>query len=277
MAQKNILITGCGSGIGHHSALALKERGYRVFASARKPEDVAKLKALGLNSLILDLNDSSSIQHAVGEVLEKTQGKLDALFNNAGYLQAGAIEDLTREMDREQFETNVFGPIELTRLILPTMRKQGQGRIVQNSSILGIITKPYYGAYNASKFALEGYSNTLRQELHGSGIHVSILNPGPITSKLRQNAFAHYQETVGHLDNSPHKAAYQKLENYYFKPSKIDQQVSASPDAVVKKLLHALESRRPKAHYYVGAPAQAIAVLKRLLPDAAMDWVLSKV
>lgn len=275
MTGKSILITGCSSGIGLCAATSLKERGYRVFATARKPADVARLQALGLESLLLDLNDSSSIQQAVDEVLQRTEGKLYALFNNAGYLQAGAIEDLTREMNRDQFEANVFGPLELTRLVLPAMRKLGQGRIIQNSSILGIITSPYYGAYNASKFALEGYFGTLRQELRGTNIHVSLINPGPIITQLRENAFQHYQQTLN-IETSLHKKAYEKMEQSYFKPSKADRKIASPPDAVMKQLIHALESKHPKAHYFVGSLAKILALLKRILPDSALDWVLSK-
>jgi len=196
MNEKSILITGCSSGIGLAAAHTLKARGYRVFATARKAADVGTLKAQGFESIQLDVNDNASMREAVAQIMLLTHGRLDALFNNAGYMQAGAIEDITPAMERAQFETNVFGPMELIRLVLPIMRKQGHGRIIQNSSILGIITMPYYGAYNASKFALEGYSNTLRQELRKTDIHVSIINPGPIISKLRDNAYQHFQQTI---------------------------------------------------------------------------------
>ncbi|TAK73641.1 MAG: SDR family NAD(P)-dependent oxidoreductase [Gammaproteobacteria bacterium] len=272
--EKSILITGCSTGIGLCAAILLKQRGYRVFASARKAADVEKLRAQGFESILLDVNDSTSIQQAVEQILALTGGKLDALFNNAGYLQAGAVEDLTREMDRAQFETNVFGAMELTRRVLPVMRKQGYGRIIQNSSILGIITLPYYGAYNASKFALEGYSHTLRQELRGTGIHVSIINPGPIYSNLRQNAHQHYQQTLA-KQPSAHETVYKKMEQSYFKPKK--NFITQQPDAVVKKLIHALESAHPRAHYYVGFPTQLLAMLRRLLPDGALDGVLAKI
>ncbi len=272
--QKTILITGCSSGIGLRSATLLKERGYRVFAAARKIADVEKLKSQGLESILLDVNDSASIQEALEQVLTLTGGTLDALFNNAGYLQAGAVEDLSREFDRAQFETNVFGTMDLTRRVLPVMLKQGHGRIIQNSSILGMITLPYYGAYNASKFALEGYSNTLRLELRGTNIHVVLINPGPIYSNLRKNAYQLYQHTVAEQP-SQHERIYKKMEQSYFKPKK--DFLTQQPDAVVKKLIHALESKHPRAHYYVGFPAQLLAILRRLLPDSALDWVLSRI
>lgn len=274
--DKSILITGCSSGIGLCAATQLKKRGYRVFASARKSTDVAKLKAQGFESVALDVNDSTSMQNALDQILELTNGKLYALFNNAGYVQLGAIEDLTRNMQREQFETNVFGPMELTRLVLPVMRKQGYGRIIQNSSILGTITLPFYGAYNASKFALEGFSKTLRQELRGTPIHVSIISPGPITSALRNNAFKIYQQTLKDAP-SPYQETYHHLEQSYFKANNPKRKrLAEGPEAVVKKIIHALENSRPKAHYFIGTPAKLLAFLKRILPESTLDWLLSK-
>ena len=216
MATRSILITGCSSGIGLAAATALKTRGWRVFAAARKTEDVARLNSLGLYGIQLDLNDSGSIQQAVQTVLTATGGTLDALFNNAGVLIAGAVDDLSRSLIRQQFETNVFGPMELIQQVLPVMRRQGHGRIVQNSSILGVIAMPYYGAYNASKFALDGFSQTLRQECRGTGIQVAILNPGPITSALRSNAHTIFQNTIAKLPESAHASTYRKMEKAYF-------------------------------------------------------------
>jgi len=277
MPHSTILITGCSSGIGKHAALALKERGYRVFATARKQPDVDALSTQGLESILLDVNDTASMHEALNTLLQKTNGQLDALFNNAGYLQAGAFEDLSRNMDRAQFETNVFGPVELTRLVLPIMRKQGHGRIIQNSSILGVITMPYYSAYNASKFALEGYSNTLRQELRGTNIHVSILNPGPIESKLREKAYQHFHHTLKERHSHIHDQAYQRIEENYFHPNERDKKVTNTPDAVIKKLIHALESPHPKAHYFVGGAALSLSIARRILPDFALDWLLNKI
>ncbi len=276
MPSTSILITGCSSGIGEHAASALKQRGYRVFASARKQSDVEKLKINGFESLQLDVTDANSIQQALQTILSLNDGKLDALFNNAGFLQTGAIEDLTPAMNLTQFETNVFGPMELVRQVLPIMRKQGHGRIIQNSSILGVVTLPYCGAYNASKFALEGFSNTLRQELRHTNIHVSIINPGPITSKLRDHAYEHHQQNKEIMTQSAHQKAYESLEKSYFGEEKKDR-LSQSPQAVVDQLIHALESRRPCAHYYIGLPAKMLALARRLLPDTALDWLLSKV
>jgi NAD(P)-dependent dehydrogenase (short-subunit alcohol dehydrogenase family) len=274
--SKTILITGCSSGIGLSAAQILHQKGYRVFATARNPSDVKALQAQGIESLALDVNDSASIQQAVAEVLDKTGGTLDALFNNAGFAQPGAVEDLTRDMMRHQFETNVFGTMELTNQVIPVMRKQGHGRIIQNTSILGIITMPYRGAYNASKFALEGFSNTLRQELRHTPIRVSIIAPGPIISKFRDNAYRHYQKTILQQD-SVHSSFYQKMEKFFFTTPETERKVTLPPEAVVKKLLHAIESNHPKAHYYVGLPAHLFATLRRILPDKTLDWVIEKI
>lgn len=273
MNNKSILITGCSSGIGYSAAVILKQRGYRVFAAARKPADVEKLSSEGFESIQLDVNDSSSIKQAVEQILEKTGGTLDALFNNAGYMQTGAIEDLNRDIDHAQFETNVFGPMELIRQVLPVMRQQGHGRIIQNSSILGVITIPFYGCYNASKFALEGFSNTLRQELHGTSIHVSIINPGPIKTHIRDNAFQAYKKNIVTADTSLFHKIYKKMETTYF--VRQDNR-GLEPEAVVKKLIHALESSRPHAHYFVGMSAKLLAFLRRILPDSALDWLIIK-
>ena len=188
-SDKSVLITGCSSGIGLCVAKGLRARGYQVFATTRKKEDVAMLKELGLNSLQLDLDDSISIQNAVKQVLHETGGTLYALFNNGAYGQAGAVEDLTRDTLRAQFESNLFGWLELTNAVLPVMRKQGYGRIIQNSSVLGLVAMPFRGAYNASKYALEGLTDTLRQEVtHTSeNIHISLIEPGPIESQFRAN------------------------------------------------------------------------------------------
>jgi len=269
---KSILITGCSSGIGLYAAQQLQRQGYQVFASARKPEDVERLEQLGLNSLQLDLNDSLSIKNAVIRVLEQTQGELHALFNNGAYGQTGAIEDLSREVLRAQFETNVFGTHELTRLILPVMRRQGYGRIIQNSSILGFAAMPYRGAYNASKFALEGLSDTLRQELYGSNIHISLIEPGPIVSHFRKNALQAFNAFID-AENSPHKQQYASMLRRLEKEGPAAP-FTLGPDAVYKKLLHALQAKKPRARYYVTVPTYLMGFLKRILSTRFMDWVL---
>lgn len=274
--EKSVLITGCSSGIGLGVAKGLQARGgYRVFASARKPEDVDRLNSQGLECLQLDLNDTSSIQEAVSRVLTTTGGSLYALFNNGAYGQPGAVEDLSREALREQFETNVFGWHELTNLVLPVMRKQGYGRIIQNSSILGFIALKYRGAYNASKHAIEGLSDTLRLELRGTGIHVSLIEPGPITSNFRKNAHAHFLRHID-VENSVHKQRYLSWRQR-FETEESVQPFTLPPEAVLKRVIHALESPKPRRRYPVTFPTYLFAYLKRLLPTAAMDAMLNKV
>lgn len=272
--MRSVLITGCSSGIGHAVAHGLKARGWRVFATARKPDDVARLNAEGLESIQLDLDDSASIRAAVDEVLRRTGGSLDALFNNGGFGQVGAVEDLTRDALREQFETNLFGWIELTNLIVPIMRRQGHGRIVMNSSVLGYAAFAYRGAYNAVKFAVEGISDTLRHELHGTGIHVCLVEPGPIISRFRDNCLPHFQK---HIDwqHSVHRAQYESQIARLNQPGPVAP-FTLPPAAVLTKVIHALESSRPRPRYPVTVPAVAFWWLKRLLPIRWMDWVLMR-
>lgn len=272
--NNSILITGCSSGIGYTAAHGLKQRGYRVFATARKAADVARLQQEGLEALSLDLADSASIRQAVDQVMDKTDGQLYGLFNNGAYGQPGAVEDLSRAVLREQFETNLFGWHELSNLCIPAMRAQGRGRIVQNSSVLGIINLPYRGAYNASKFALESLSDTLRMELHGSGVHVSIIQPGPITSSFRANALAMYEKNIDR-QHSAHRDYYKGVDK------RLHQEGNASkhtlpPEAVLEKLIHALESPKPKIRYRVTTPTKVAAIGRRLLPDHWLDKLLRR-
>ncbi|MFZ5474216.1 MAG: SDR family NAD(P)-dependent oxidoreductase, partial [Pseudomonadota bacterium] len=252
MPPRSILITGCSSGIGHAVAHGLAVRGWRVFATARKPADVARLNGEGLESLPLDLDDSVSIRAALDAVLQRTDGRLDALFNNGGFGQVGAVEDLTRDALREQFETNLFGWIELTNRVIPVMRRQGHGRIVMNSSVLGYAAFAYRGAYNAAKFALEGISDTLRQELSGSGIQVCLVEPGPIVSRFRENCLPHFLQ---HIDwqHSVHRAQYERQLARLNQPGPAVP-FTLPPQAVLDKVIHALESPRPKARYPVTVP-----------------------
>ena len=273
--NQTILITGCSTGIGYRTAVILKERGYRVIASARKAEDVVRLSNEGFETVQLDLADSDSIKNAVKQVIELTSGKLDGLFNNGAFGQPGAVEDLSRDVLRYQFETNFFGTHELTNLIIPLMREQGKGRIIYNSSVLGFIAMTYRGAYNASKFALEGLVDTLRLELQGTNIHLSLIEPGPITSDFRKNAFALYKKNID-PDQSYHKITYQAME------TRLQKKGPAVPftlpaDAVVKKVIHAMESKTPKIRYYVTFPTYLFGYLKRILPTRLLDYLARKV
>lgn len=275
MDKKSILITGCSSGIGLCVAEGLLKRGYRVFATARKAADVEMLAARGLESLLLDIADSASIGAAVDEILRRTGGTLYALFNNAGYGQPGAVEDLRREVLRAQFETNVFGTVELTNRLIPVMRAQGGGRIIINSSLLGYVSLPFRGAYNATKYALEGVADTLRLELRGSGIHVALIEPGPISSRFRANAHEMFRRHVD-AEASFFRNTYRAMENRLTKPGPAAP-FTLPPDAVLEKVIHILESSRPRIRYPVTFPASLFAILKRLLPGSMLDRVLGRV
>lgn len=270
-----ILITGCSSGIGLCVAQGLKQRGYRVFATARQAEDVSRLTDSGLESLQLDLDNSDSINLAADEVLTRTNGQLYALFNNGAYGQIGAVEDLSRDALRAQFETNFFGWHELTCRVLPVMRQQGYGRIIQNSSILGFVALPFRGAYNSSKNAVEGLSDTLRLELHDTNIFISLVEPGPIESRFRANAYKAYKQ---HIDkaHSPFQKQYDAVEARLKKEGPVVP-FTLPPEAVLKKVIHALESKRPRERYYVTFPTHLFGTLKRLLSTRALDKALRKI
>ncbi|MBF6647875.1 SDR family oxidoreductase [Methylobacter sp. BlB1] len=272
--SKTILITGCSSGIGYVTAVELRKRGHNVIASARKPEDVARLSQEGFTAVQLDLADSDSIRQAVRQIVALTDGRIDALFNNGAFGQPGAVEDLSRDVLRFQFETNFFGTHELTNLLIPIMRQQGHGRIIYNSSVLGFVAMTYRGAYNASKFALEGLADTLRLELHGSNIHVSLIEPGPIVSNFRKNALELYKKNIDSA-HSVHKEIYKNMEE------RLQKEGPAAPftlpaEAVAEKVIHALEAKRPKLRYYVTFPTYLFGFLKRILPMSWMDGLLRK-
>lgn len=274
--KKSILITGCSSGIGHATAHYLHNNGYEVFASARKEEDVARLAQEGLNALQLDVTDTDSIERALEHVLSQTGGTLFALFNNAGYGQPGALEDIPSEALREQFETNVIGLHEMTRRIIPLMRRQGYGRIIQHSSVLGLISLRFRGAYNASKYAIEGLCDTLRLELQGSNVHVVTMNTGPIHSKFRHNATEKFMQYID-IETSVFTREY-KAEVLARKEKKSEKDpFTKEPIEVIKKVLLALEKERPKPRYYVTTATHLLGTFKRLLPTAWLDKVLLRV
>ncbi len=274
--KKSILITGCSSGIGYETAHYLHRNGYDVFATARKPEDVARLQQEGLNALQLDVTDTDSIDSALKTLLEQTGGTLYALFNNAGYGQPGALEDVPSEALREQFETNVIGLHEMTRRIIPLMRRQGYGRIIQHSSVLGLISLRFRGAYNASKYAIEGVCDTLRQELQGSNIHVVTMNTGPIHSRFRINATEKFHQYID-MEKSVFTEAY-KAEVLARKEKKSEKSsFTKAPIEVIKKVVLALEKEQPKPRYYVTTATHILGTLKRLLPTAWLDKILIRV
>ncbi len=272
--KKTILITGCSSGIGYCVAKELHARGYRVFATARKKADVEKLSAEGLESFRLDLNDSNSINFAFEETLRRTDGELYALFNNGAFGLPGAVEDLSRDALRAQFETNVFGWQELANLAIPVMRRQGYGRIIQNSSVLGFVSMPYRGAYNASKYAIEGLSDTLRLELKGTDIYISLIEPGPIASQFRMNAVKALEKYID-IENSVHREKYQGVLTRLNKPGPAVP-FTLPPEAVLKRVILALESDKPKPRYYVTFPTYLFGFLKRILSTRVLDAILAK-
>jgi NAD(P)-dependent dehydrogenase (short-subunit alcohol dehydrogenase family) len=273
--KRSVFITGCSSGIGECVARGLHLRGYQVFASVRDPADVAVLQRSGIECLVLDYADSASIKLAVEQVLAQTGGQLYALFNNGAYGQPGACEDLSRDAIRQQFEANVFGWMELTNLIIPVMRAQGFGRIIQNSSILGFTALAMRGAYNASKFAIEGFSDTMRLELAGTDIHVSLVEPGPVESRFRANAYRAFQQHI-QIDSSVHRDRYLKMiEN--FEATGNVQPFTVPAEAVLKRVVHALESQRPRIRYPVTFPTYLFAWLKRLMSDRMLDRIVRRV
>ncbi len=268
-----VLITGCSTGIGRCLALGLQARGYHVIASCRNPDDLPDLAESGLDAVVLDLDDSDSIESGLARTLELTDGKLFGLINNGAYGQPGAVEDLTRTSLRDQFETNVFGTQELTNRVIPVMRRENTGRIIQISSILGFVCLKYRGAYNASKYALEGLTDTMRLELAGSGIELSLIEPGPITSEFRVNSLNKFIQNIDR-SHSAHQAEYQELEKRL--KSDLPTRYTLPPEAVLEAAIHALTSRRPRIRYRVTTPTKVLAVLKRILTDRMLDNYLGK-
>jgi NAD(P)-dependent dehydrogenase (short-subunit alcohol dehydrogenase family) len=269
-----IIVTGASSGIGAYCARALKADGWRVFATARKPEDIAALQADGVEAFYLDYCEPDSIATLVEAVLARTGGRLDALYNNGAYAQAGAVEDLPVQALRDQFEANFFGWHDLTRRIVPVMRAQGHGRIVHCSSILGLTPVKFRGAYSAAKHAVEGLMLCMRMELEPAGIHVSLIEPGPVESKIASNGLFWFEKNIDH-ENSVHHTEYQaQLARLRGGGSK--SRFKLKPDAVYAVLRHALLSPRPKAHYVVTLPAKVGVFLKRILPASTLYRILSK-
>ncbi|MFW8635027.1 SDR family NAD(P)-dependent oxidoreductase [Cribrihabitans pelagius] len=273
--QKTILITGCSSGIGLDAARGMRERGWKVFASCRQQRDCDRMRAEGFHSPRIDYTDPSSIETGLAEVLEATGGTLDVLFNNGAHGLPGAVEDLPTAALRTIFEANFFGWHELTRRVIPVMRAQGHGRIVQNSSILGLVSFPWRGAYVATKYALEGLTDTLRVELRGSGIHLVLIEPGPVTSKIREKSIPYFERFVD-WKASPLRARYEAglLDRLYHSSGPDRFELPAA--AVTAKLARACESRRPRPRYYVTTPTHIAGALRRLLSTRAIDRILAR-
>ena len=273
--RRTIIVTGCSSGIGAYCARDLHNEGWRVFATVRQEEDLAALEADGIEAVLMDYTKPDTIAALVGRVLDATGGRIDALFNNGAYGQPGAVEDLSTDALRQQFETNLFGWHDLTRRVIPIMRAQGSGRIVNCSSILGLLPYRYRGAYTASKYALEGLTVTLRMELHGSGIGVSLIEPGPIASRFTANALAKIQEHID-LENSAHTEQYARQLKRLDGSGPVNRH-KLGPEAVYEVLSHALNASRPRPHYLVTKPAKQGALLKRILPASLFYTIMRRI
>lgn len=272
--NRSVLITGCSSGIGYEAAKTLRERGWRVIATARKETDLERLRStLGVETIALELSDPQSIASCARVALTLTDGKLGALYNNAAYGVIGAMEDISADVLRRHLEINVIATHDLTRRIIPAMRANGGGRIVNCSSVLGLVSGPFRGPYCASKFALEAMTDAMRGELAGTGIFVSTLEPGPIRTAFLSSTIATFKANVD-VASSPHRTTYEQrikameMESHSF--------MKLGPEAVVKKLIHALESPRPKAHYKISPHTFAVSLAKRLLPRRAIDALMAR-
>ncbi|KOC89976.1 SDR family oxidoreductase [Winslowiella iniecta] len=253
--KKSILITGCSSGIGLVAAQDLQRRGYQVFAACRKADDVARMNQLGFTGIELDLDDAHSVEHAAQQVTELSGNQLYALFNNGGYGVYGALHTLSRQQLEQQFSTNFFGLHQLTILLLPALLANGGGRIINTSSVLGLLSTPRRGAYAASKYALEAWSDALRMELHGTGVRVSLIEPGPIHTRFTDNVNQTQQDRP-------------------VKNPSIAARFTLPPEAILPKLHHALESKHPKLRYPVTLVAHAMTIIRRLLPGWMLDRIL---
>lgn len=271
MTPRSILITGCSSGIGQACAIGMRLRGWRVFATARKASDILVLRDAGLEAMHLDYLEPDSIAACAGDVLSRTGGRLNAVFNNGMYAQPGAVEDVRPDVLRAQFEAGFFGWHDLTRRLIPSMRAAGEGRIVNCSSVLGLVSVRYRGAYAATKFALEALTDALRQELAGSGIHVALIEPGPVRTRLVEHSVEAYRLNID-LENSAHREVYLR------RIARMEQggtnRFKVEPEAVLRTLVHAVESPRPRPRYRVTVPARVAGLARRLLSTRMLDVLL---
>lgn len=275
MTQRSILITGCSSGIGLDAARGLHARGWRVFATCRNEADCARLRAEGLESFPLDHADAASMAAALDEALARTGGTLDALYNNGAFACPGAVEDLPTDALRAIFEVNLFGYHEMIRRVIPVMRAQGHGRIVNCSSVLGLVGAPWRGAYVATKFAMEGLTDVLRLEMRGTPIHVILLEPGPVTSDIRRNAIPHFERWID-WRASPRRRQYEATLLRRLYEDRGPDRFELPASAVTAKLIRALEDPRPAPRYFVTTPTYLMNAARRLLPTRALDWLLAK-
>lgn len=274
--QKSILITGCSSGIGYDAAHTLSNRGWRVFATCRSQSDCDRLIGEGLESFVLDYENEASIKSALAETLNRTGGRLDALYNNGAYAIPGFTQDLPRDALRAIFEANLFGYFDLINQVLPVMFKQGHGRIINCSSVLGLTAMRGRGAYNSTKFAMEGLTDTLRLELYNQPIDVVLIEPGPIRTDIRVKAQPQFEKWIDWKKSAAAKVYENQLIPRLYAENPKPDLGELSCAAVTQKLIHALESKRPKPRYYVTIPTYFSGTLKRILPTRALDWFFAK-
>ena len=273
---RTLLITGCSSGIGYDAARTLHARGgWRVLATCRKAEDAERLRRDGLESFVLDQSTDEGVSRGVAEALERTGGRMDAVFANGAYALPGYAEDFPRQALRDIFETNLFGVHDLVRRLLPALRASGDGRVVLNSSVLGFAAMPLRGAYNATKYAMEGMFDAMRMEMRGQPVRVVLIEPGPVRSRIRENAIPHFERWID-VEGSVRRDDYARLKGRLYDPQTRPDPGELGPEAVTRVLIRALESPRPRARYRVTAPTWAAEAMRRLLPTSLRDMVLSR-
>jgi NAD(P)-dependent dehydrogenase (short-subunit alcohol dehydrogenase family) len=275
LPKRSVLITGASSGIGYAAAHHMRERGWRVFAACRKPEDCNHLRVQGFDAPLIDYDDSATIHTGLAAVLDQTGGTLNAVFNNGAYACPGAVEDLPREALEAIFSTNLFGVHELTRAVIPAMRAQGHGRIVNCSSVLGLVGLKWRGAYVATNFAMEGLTDVLRLEMHHTGIRIVLIEPGPVTSKIRENAIPHFERWID-WKGSARSAEYETLLKRLHEPDESTDRFELPPAAVCRRLEQALESPRPRPRYYVTTPTYLAGNLRRILGTRLLDMIMRR-
>ncbi len=271
---RTVLITGCSGGIGYSTAKSLHKKGWRVFASCRKIEDCKRLRDEGFESFRLDYGNENTIISAVQRIRELNHGKLDALFNNGAYALPGAVEDLSRDALRAIFEVNFFGQIDLINRLLPLLRASNDPRVINCSSVLGFMALPYRGAYNATKFAMEGITDTFRREETGLEVKFILIEPGPIKTNIRKNAIDYFERWIDWKHSRIRKIYEEKIIVRLLNEKKGSNFFELNSHHVSTKVIHALTSRRPRKRYYVTYPTYAADILSRLFPATFQDFLL---
>ena len=274
--RKSILITGCSSGIGYDAAHGLTRHGWRVFATCRNPDDCARLEGEGLESFALDYDSPDSIAGAVDEALSRTGGTLDAVFNNGAYAIPGLLEDLPREALSANFESNLFGQHDLTRRLIPVMRRQGHGRILVNSSVLGFAALTWRGSYNSTKFALEGWADTLRREMRSSNIKVVVIEPGPITSEIRKKPIPHFEKWIDWQNSARAEHYESRLKPRLYAVSDTPGRFELPASAVTEVVHAALTRDNPRPRYRITTPTKIASILRRVLSTRALDRIFTR-